>query len=158
MRWLILAASLVAVAQPAIGADWSDWELENSVARERDWLVIKQPGEGFCYLKQSYDSNTSKMEMTTGRSGVPAIVTPFFHGIRGNVTYQVDDQEPGVIPASQIEHHNLVKLPRKLVPALKAGSVLTVRVTPIGEQPGTQTFSLLGFTAASDWLDPEVCQ
>ena len=63
-----------------------------------------------------------------------------------------------MIPASQIEHANLIELPRDLVPALKAGRELTVRATPVGEQPRTQTFSLLGFTAASRWLEREVCQ
>jgi hypothetical protein len=150
--------SLLILPVATYGADWSQWELENAVAKERDWLVIRQPPEGFCYLKQSYTSDPSKMEMTTGRSGVPTIITPFFKGVQGSVRYQVDNNTPREIPVSQLEHPSVIELPRDLVPVLKAGQQLTVRVTPIGESPRTQTFSLLGFTAASRWLEREECK
>lgn len=158
MRAISALGIALAISSSAFAADWTQWELDNSVARERDWLVIRQPGEGFCYLQQSYASDPSKMEMTTGRSGVPALVTPFYRGIRGNVTYQVDDREPGLISTADIENASVIPLPRSLTPALKAGRELRVRVTPVGEAPRTQVFSLLGFTAASDWLERDVCQ
>ena len=155
-----LLATIPLLILPAVSesADWSQWELENAVAKERDWLVIRQPGQGFCYLKQSYDSDPSKMAITTGRSGVPTILTPFFRGIEGSVRYQVDDNPLRRVPASQIEKRSGVVLPRDLIPALKAGQKLVVYITPVGERPRTQSFSLLGFTAAARWLDREECQ
>ncbi len=155
-----LLATILFLILPAVSqsADWSQWERENAVARERDWLVIRQPGKGFCYLKQSYNNDPSKMEMTVRRSGVPAIITPFFRGIQGSIRYQVDDSPPREIPPSRIEHSKLIELPRDLVPALKAGRQLIVHVTPVGERPRAQAFSLLGFTAAVRWLDRKECQ
>jgi hypothetical protein len=41
------------------GADWSQWELENAVAKERDWLVIRQPPEGFCYLNPDFPDESN---------------------------------------------------------------------------------------------------
>lgn len=158
MRGVSALGIVLAISSPVFAADWTQWELDNSVAREQDWLVIRQPGEGFCYLKQSYASDSTKMEMTTGRSGIPALVTPFYQGIRGNITYQVDDREPGLISAADIENASLIPLPRSLTAALKAGRELRVRVTPVGEAPQTQVFSLLGFTAASKWLERDICQ
>lgn len=156
-RLAILVIALF-ITSPPRAADWSKWERDNAVAKERDWLVIRQPGEGFCYLKQSYDRDTSKMEMTTGRSGIPALVTPFYRGITGSVIYQVDDREPGRIPAPRIENAALIQLPKSIIPAMKSGRQLKVQVTPTGQAPTTQVFSLSGFTAASEWLEREECQ
>ncbi|MDJ0951392.1 MAG: hypothetical protein QNJ94_20975 [Alphaproteobacteria bacterium] len=158
MRPLILAASIVALAQPAFAVEWSDWEKKHSVARVRDWLVIKKPGEGHCYIKQSYKDDPSKLELTMGRTGGPAILTPFFRGFEGEVTYRVDKRKPGVIPASSIDHINLIELPREVIPAFRAGRKLRIRLTPIGEPPRDQTFSLMGFSAASRWLKRSVCR
>ena len=158
MKQLAILGMALAITSPSHAADWSKWERGNAVAQERDWLVIRQPGEGFCYLKQSYDRDTSKMEMTTGRSGIPALVTPFYRGITGTVIFQVDDHEPGRIPASRIENAALIQLPKSLIPALKSGRQLKVQVTPTGHAPRTETFSLLGFTAASKWLERAECQ
>jgi hypothetical protein len=98
------------------------------------------------------------MQITTGRSGVPTVITPFFLGIRGSVTYQIDDREPGVIPAADIDG-STIRLPRSLIPTMKAGRQLRVSVTPVGAAAAqTQVFSLLGFTAASKWLERDICQ
>ena len=146
----------------ALPPDWSDWEIKNSVAREQDWLVIRQPGEvahpgeSPCYLKQSYESDSSKMEMSLNRTGEPHIVTPFFRGIDGSVTFRVDDGESGVI--DQFSKFWAITLPANLIPALKTGRTLTVEVTPVGEQRRAQSFSLLGFDAATKWLERRECQ
>lgn len=154
----ILAALVLTISGPTVGADWSQWELDNSVARERDWLVIRQPGEGFCYLKQSHDNDPSKMEMIIKSGGTASIITPFFRGISGNVTYRVDNSEPGLISAAAIENASLIELPRNLLPKLEAGRKLHVSVAPKGGEPQTQIFSLLGLTAASQWLARDECQ
>lgn len=155
--WLACMALALGMAAAAEAQTWSDWELENSVAREGAWLVIKQPGEGFCYLKQSHNRDASKMELMIDRSGAPALITPFFRGLRGNLTYQVDDRDPGLIDTSKLTSAASVELPRSLVPAMKVGSVLKVRAIPVGDSPRTQTFSLKGFTAASRWLTHQSC-
>lgn len=155
---LFTAIVVVFGATVAHGQDWTKWELENALSKERDWLVIEQPGEGTCYIKQSYNRDSTKMEMMVGDSGVPAIITPFFRGISGDIEYWVDDQEPRVITASQIEHTAAIELPRDLVPALRAGTRLFVQVTPRGEGTRTQAFSLLGFTAAMRWLESDQCK
>ena len=156
----LLPAAIVLLfgATVAHGQDWTKWELENALSRERDWLVIRQPGEGTCYIKQSYNQDSTKMEMMVGVSGTPAIITPFFRGISGGIEYWVDDREPRVITASQIEHTAAIELPRDLVPALRAGTRLFVQVTPRGEGTRTQAFSLLGFTAAMRWLESDQCK
>lgn len=155
---LLAAIVLMFGATVAHGQDWTKWELENALSQERDWLVVQQTDDGTCYLKQSYNRDSTKMELMVGDSGVPAIITPFFRGISGGIEYWVDDREPRVIPASQIEHTAAIKLPRDLVSALKAGTRLFVKVTPRGEGTRTQVFSLLGFTAGMKWLESDRCK
>lgn len=155
---LLAAIPLLVLGTASHGANWSQWERENAVVQERDWLVIRQPGEGFCYVKQSYDNDLSKMEISVGQEGIPAIVTPFFRGIIGGIAYQVDDGPVYQVPASEIEQANLIHLAPDLIPEMKAGQQLFVRVHPVGEEPRTQAFSLLGFTAALKVLDREDCQ
>ena len=142
----------------AVAADWSQWELDHALAREGDWLVVQNPGNSACFIKQSYDSDPSLMELILGRSGIPALVTPFFQGISSDVVYQVDDRPPGVIRRSDVTSPSSIELPRDIVPDLRAGFTLTVSVTPTGRPQLVQQFSLLGFTAASRWLERDVCQ
>ncbi len=42
---------------------WERWDLANSVAKEGNWLVVRQPDEGFCYVKQGYDGYEDKLEI-----------------------------------------------------------------------------------------------
>lgn len=153
-----MLVALLIFSSPALTADWTHWELENSVAQERDWLVIRQPEEGFCYLKQSYESDPSKMELNVGRNRVPALITPFFRGIQGQLIYQVDDREPRTLAAADLDNALAISLSPDLFPEMLAGRQLTVRVIPVGEAPRTQTFSLIGFTNASRWLERDICQ
>jgi invasion protein IalB len=125
--------------------------------REGDWIVSKQLPAG-CMMQQDDASDSSKMSLVFGPAGIPMIVAPFFRGIEGDLRYQVDSREPGSVPAWAIKIPAPIELPRELVPALKAGRQLIISVTPVGDVPRVQRFSLIGFAAASRWLERETCQ
>lgn len=72
---LVVLATSFAVS--AFGQTWSAWEHDNAVARHQDFLVIRQPGEGFCYAKQSHDEDTSKMELSYRGGGRATRGVPF---------------------------------------------------------------------------------
>ena len=57
------ALMLFAPFAEAVSPKWTDWDHSNSVAREGQWLVIRQPDEGFCYIKQGYDGYSDKMDL-----------------------------------------------------------------------------------------------
>jgi len=144
--------------QPAFAASpsWSAWEERNSVARSGDWRVIKQEGEDFCYLKQSYENRPDLMEILVKDSGTPFIVTPFVDGMKRHVEFHVDEDA-----ARQINNasETRIPLPVALVPELKKGHTLSVTVTPVGRSEShTQGFSLRGFSAAYKQLSSEICQ
>ncbi len=149
-------AALFLVGVPAYAADWSEWEIKNSVAREGDFLVIRQPGEGFCYVKQSYYAHPGKMELSMKADNKPFIPLPFFRGLDGDVTYWVDDRSIRIIRENKAR--NPLMLAEEVVPELKTGATLTVRVKPVGQPTREQRFSLRGFTAATRWLDTPECQ
>lgn len=119
--------------------------------------MIKQPGEGFCYLKQSYDSDPSKMELMVRAAKEPLITLPFWQGIVGDVTYQVDDGPIGIIPEDDASELG-INLPKDIVPDLQAGIALKVRVRPVYEPTVEQHFSLIGFTAGYRLLDGADCK
>jgi hypothetical protein len=158
-RYLVAILAIVAAsyAGTASAIDWSKWELENSVARERDWLVIRQPGKSFCYMKQSHHSDPWKMEFMVGPEGTPSILSPFYRGLKGNITYQVDKNAQGQIDAEALGDESLIDLPKAIMPQLIKGVTLKVSVEPKEQEPRTQEFSLLGFGAAMKWLKREAC-
>lgn len=137
--------------------DWSDWERDNAVSQHKDFLVIRQPGEGFCYVKQSYKNDTNKMELSF-KGDAPYVATPFYRGIDGHVEYRVDDGNTRIIKNSAISGTNSFDLSENVVPEMKAGLKLYVKVNPVGKRTRTQSFSLLGFTAASQELNTEKCE
>ena len=133
---------------------WSAWERKNAVAKKGDFLVIKQPGEGFCYLKQSYDDELDKLELSMKADNKPFLLVPFFQGLDGDVSYRIDDGPIRIIPAHAVA--NPLLLPTDVVPSLKKGNILIVRVKPVGSSTIEQHFSLRGFTAAAALLiDPQ---
>ena len=40
---LAISVTTLTLIETAEAASWTEWEVKNSVARERDWLVIKGP-------------------------------------------------------------------------------------------------------------------
>lgn len=162
MRWnkkpiTTLALVLAIGATNAIAQSWSRWERQHAVSQQKTFLVIKQPGEGFCYVKQSYDNDTSKMELIFSGSA-PLIITPFYRGIDGDVKYWVDSDPKRTVSSSEINGTSSFKLATDVVNEMKAGQTLYVRVKPLGEPERTQEFSLLGFTAAVRALNGPECQ
>ena len=135
--------------------EWTPWEWQLAVAKDGVWLVIRQPGVGFCYLKQSYDNDPGHMEITMKADGIPFLVLPFFRGVQGDVTYRVDQGPLRIIPED--DAHNPIALSSEIVPELKMGNTLTVRIKPTGRTTQKQHFSLVGFTAAVQWFHRKDC-
>lgn len=136
---------------------WTEWEEANSVAKKGQWLVIRQPYEGFCYMKQGYEDSSVHMDLAMKSDGVPYFTTPFFHGIQGDISYRVDDGPVRIIPDNGT-NSSLIKLSPEVVSELKRGSALFVRVKPVGMSALKQSFDLRGFTAANKVLGSSVCQ
>ena len=144
-------------ATEALAQSWSQWERDNAVSQHKAFLVIKQPGEGFCYVKQSYDNDKNKMELAfRGRN--PAILMPFLRGIDGDVQYWVDAIPPRIVADSEISEAGYFELAADVVGSMKAGLNLYVRVKPVGQPVIKQEFSLLGFTAAAKMLTSDECK
>ena len=153
---LVIVLSAVAVADAA-GPTWSEWEHKHAVAHEGQFLVIHQPGEAFCYLKQSYEDDTGKMELSMKRDGVPYLVTPFFRGIEGDISYHVNDGPVRIVPENPKNNMGF-NLSTDAVPEMKRGGMLSIRVKPTGEATREQRFELRGFSAAAQWLDKPTCR
>ena len=96
------------------------------------------------------------MEMLMKIDNVPGLTVPFFRGLDGDVTYKVDNGPVRVIP--QEDAINPLRLSSEVVPELKTGKKLTVRVKPVGKRTIEQEFSLVGFAEAAALLDNPVCQ
>ena len=162
MKALSLAAFSAAIAFStslafAATPRWTDWERANSVAKHGQWLVIRQPNEGFCYIRQSYDGYSDKMDLSMKKDGVPYLSTPFFRGIQGDVSYRVDDGPVRIVPEKEASAIG-IELSSDVVPELKRDRRLTVRVKPVGRRTLEQTFDLRGFAAASELLGSPKCQ
>jgi invasion protein IalB len=157
MAAVLFACAFIGVPSAfGVSPQWSDWERANSVAKEGQWLVIRQPNEGFCYIKQSYDGYSNKMDLSMKKDGIPYLTTPFFRGIEGDVSYWVDDGPVRIVQEKAASALG-IKLSKNIVPELKAGVTLHVRVKPVGSSTIEQTFDLTGFTAASAWLGSDRC-
>ncbi len=144
---------LVTNIASAVQPKWERWDIANSVAKEGNWLVVRQPDEGFCYLKQGYDGYEDKLEIIVKKDGIPILISPFFRGIEGNVKYWIDGGEDRTIPPSMV-----LKLPQSLVPEMKRGSSLYVEFKPVGYGLKKQRLSLSGFTKAFNWLGSAECR
>ncbi len=118
-------------------------------------MVIMQPGSGFCYVKQSYHDDTSKMELIFREASL-RVVTPYYAGIEGDVKYRVDDGPERIVKNAEIRRDNSFELSIDVVSEMKTGRTLHIRVKPNGQPARTQSFSLLGFAAAAQALgEPE---
>ena len=143
---------------PVQAANWSAWEQQHAVARQQDFLVIRDPADGSCYLKQSYYGEPEAMELVMASDGVPILTTPYYAGIEGDVVYAVDQGAERRLGGGGVSVGKSLALPRALVPQLKAGWTLRVRVQPVGQPPREQQFSLKGFTAAARRLHTKPCR
>jgi hypothetical protein len=144
-------------AGPALAANWSEWELKNAVSRQKDWLVIRDPDDNYCYLKQSHHDEPWKMEFIVGPIGKPSILSPY-SDLSGQIVFLVDKNPPVIIEAWSLAMESLIDLPTDILPQLKAGLALEVSVEPKEQGPKTQSFSLVGFSAALRWLNRPECQ
>lgn len=152
-----LAIVIALSGTEALAQSWSSWERDNAVSQHKAFMVIRQPGEGFCYVKQSYNNDTNKMELSF-QGASPTIVTSFYRGLDGEVQYWVDDGPKRTVPNSEISGTNSFELAVDVVGQMKAGRTLYVRVKPSGRPTRTQKFSLLGFTAATRALSGPKCR
>jgi len=136
---------------------WSKWELENALSQHNAFVVIKRPGAGACYIKQSYDDDLSKMELYFS-GDYPIVLAPFYQGIEGAVEYWIDDGPKHTVAQSRIGGGNFISLVDGIVAAMKSGRALYVHVKPIGRPARTQEFSLLGFIAATQVMASSECR
>ncbi|MGR3342767.1 MAG: hypothetical protein ACU0DI_06025 [Paracoccaceae bacterium] len=155
---LAISITTLMLTELAEAASWTEWEIKNSVARERDWLVIKAPGENFCFLQQSYDDDLSKMQLTIEKGKPPYVVTSFFYGVEGTITYRVDENAPRSFDASTLARKNAFYLSIDTWPEMKKGNRLFVSVKPVNKNRRSQAFSLIGLTAASQWFENARCK
>ena len=135
--------------------NWPSWERENSVGQYGDFLVVLQPGQGYCYATQDFHDRPTAMIMTVGRETV-SVIMPAIFGVT-KAAYAIDGKDLRSIPASAIEG-SAWKLPAELVPALRAGVTLTVSADYRNEGSRTQTLSLRGFTAAQKVINSSRCR
>ncbi len=149
----ILFSMAISSLSNAIEPRWEKWDTANSVAKEGYWLVIRQPDEGFCFAKQGYEGYPDKMEIIIKNDDIPLLISPFFRGIEGDITYHVDDGKIRKIPSSQI-----LSLSKDIVPELKKGNYLYIKFKPIGREVLQQSFNLSGFAQAHAWLDKSACK
>jgi hypothetical protein len=151
-----LVAMIALCSSNAKSESWSNWELKNSIGQKKAFLVIKQPGEGFCYVKQSYENDPDKMSLTYS-GGAPSIITPFLYGIEGDVQYWVDNNPKYTIFSKEIDGTRSFNLSKDIMGELRAGNYLNIRIKPKRDSIRTQRFSLQGFTAATYMLSSKKC-
>jgi len=160
MKALSLVAFSAAIAFSTSWAfaatpSWSEFDLAYSIAKYGQWLVIRDPLKGFCYIKQGYEDNPEHMNLLMKKEGVPDVIG----GIqKGDVSYRVDDGPIRIVPEEEVSEFGF-KLSPDVVPELKRGRRLIVRVKPLfGHATVEQTFDLRGFAAASELLGSPKCQ
>lgn len=142
---------LIAVAPRVLAGapSWPRSERVHAVAQHGAWLVIRQPGDGSCYAKQSYDADPDHLEITVRPGKPPLLIGPWHQGVEGLLTYQVDGGPTRTAPVRGIASF---RLDPAVLPEMRAGGFLKVAVAPRGRAPWQQRFSLRGFTAASEQI------
>jgi len=135
---------------------WTDLELSNSVKKYKSFLVIRD-SDGSCYVKQSYDKDLQKMELAYN-GYYPYLTIPFLNGIKGDIFYWVDEGSGYSISLSELKKNDISpNLNQNILPEMKKGRSLYVRVNPVGFPPRIQRFSLMGFTAALKRISRKDC-
>ena len=159
--WGCAVLLFLALAVPLAAQQWTPWERDHAVAQHEDWLVLKEPGRRYCYLKQSYD-DPRKMELSINEQGQPVLWGGFAETpVDLDITCQVDTNQSYSFTVREVT--NALVLPQGLVDEMRRGFVLTVTVSPRDPERELQTvteqaFSLEGLMDASDELESETCQ
>ena len=148
--------SLLLAPAASAAPSWTPWERDHAIGQFRSFLIIRQPGDGFCYAKQSFHMDSGKMELIFDGE-VVTVLLPHVASGRWDVTFWVDSGKRQTIRHEQIMAPDSFHLPRDRLGDLKSGNYLNVRVSPDGAEPFSQTISLLGFTAAGNKLDDPEC-
>lgn len=159
--WGCAVLLFLVLAAPLTAQQWTPWEREHAVAQHKDWLVIKEPGRRYCYLKQSYD-DPRKMELSLNEQGQPVLWGGFAETpVDLDITCQVDTNQSYTLTVREVT--NGLVLPSGLVEEMRRGFVLSVTVAPRNPERELQTvseqaFSLEGVMDASNELTTSVCQ
>ena len=139
---------MAATTTMSYAVNWTEWEKKNSVAKYKDWIVINQDGQ--CYLKQSYD-DPNHMELHIDRENV-SILTPFFKGMEKDGNFWFDDGKKHTLPirANKLGF-NPINLGNHLS-SVKSSIKMYVEAYPTNSNKQVQSFSLLGFTKAYNFM------
>lgn len=150
---MVIFSGIVCAASPK----WGGWERANTIAKHGQWAVIRQPDEGFCYLKQSYAGDTRAFELSMQKDGIPALISPFFRGLKGPLLYKIDNG-PWQSIALPKNTGWPIPLPAKARAQMKAGNLLFLKAKATGVGPITQRVSLRGFSKSSSMLGGAECR
>ena len=157
-RLLAAGMGLLFVATSAPAVSWSPEDRANAIARERDFLVVKEGGR--CVLKQSYHDDPGHMELVfQAGDEAPTLVTPYL-STPEKVVYEVDP--PDEIPANEMPVSSMVsstrmRLPGEVINAMKGGRRLKVMARINGRWSRAHTLSLMGFSSGLDVLQGPQC-
>jgi len=127
------------------------------------WMVIRQTGEdSFCYIKQENElMDLSIQNANRGSKDIdtrfPTITHSFLRGLKGEIVYWVDNGPKKIINVKDLPTDITFNLSESIIPELKRGMILTVRVKPKWKKQQEQKFDLRGFTSALSWLGKECC-
>lgn len=158
-RQLATGALLVWAVTSAGAVSWSPEDRANALARERDFLVVKENGQ--CVVKQSYYDNPGNMELVfEADDDAPTLITPYL-ATPDKVVYEVDAE--GEIPANEMPSASMMsssrmRLPTDVIAAMKGGRRLKVMARVNGRWSRAHTISLMGFSAALDVLNGPQCR
>ncbi len=158
-KGVALAASLMLLESgPGVALPESDLDPRNSIAKEDDWLVVRQAERSGCHLAPVARTPFSPLEFMVRGDGTPVLLTPYERGFKGYIIFTVDKRPPLFVAASLVEDPENLVLPDMILRDLKAGRSLAVWLQPAGKDAQEQTFSLIGLTAALDWLEKSECR
>ena len=154
-----MSAALVFLgSSPSAALPEQDADPRSSIAQEEDWLVVQQAARSGCHLAPVARTPLSQLEFIIRGDSTPVLLTPYKRGFKGYIIFTVDRRPPLFVAASLVEDPETFVLPETILRDLKAGRSLTVWLQPAGAKAQEQTFSLIGLTAALDWLEKAVCR
>lgn len=134
----------------AASPSWTEWERAHTHGRHGDFLVVREPEGGSCYVKQSYRDDPSHIELTVRAGEAPVLVGAWIRGVEGPLSYRVDG---GVLRSVWVKTIASFELDPEVLSEMRAGNYLRVSVEPRGLPVWRQRLSLRGFTAATRELD-----
>lgn len=152
------AALVILGSGPGAALPEQDTDPRDSIAKEEDWLVVRQGARPGCHLAPVARTPLSPLEFIVRGDSMPVLLTPYKRGFKGYVVFTVDRRPPLFLAASLVEDPEIFVLPETILRDLKAGRSLTVWLQPAYAEAREQTFSLIGLTAALDWLERAECR